>query len=251
MTAPPAPATPASAVTGSAAPSIAAPSIAAPSAAAPSVAAADGAPPSPPAPPGPLRPTRHAGRVTEDREQIHEVLDEARVCHVGTVVDGFPHVLPTLHARVGDTLYLHGSVAARMLAAARAGPLPVCVAVTLLDGLVLARSAFHHSVNYRSVVIRALATLVTADEEKRRALDALVDRVAPGRSGACRPPNRRELAATAVLAVPLAGPDAQVTLKRRAGGPVDDPEDLALPYWAGVIPLHLAEGTPVPDTRPA
>ncbi|CAO5234585.1 pyridoxamine 5'-phosphate oxidase family protein [Frankia sp. AgKG'84/4] len=127
-----------------------------------------------------------------------------------------------------------------------AAGLPVCVTVSLLDGLVLARSAFHHSVNYRSVLIRGLATPVTDETEKRAVLDAFVDRTAPGRSAACRPPNRREMAATTVLAIALADPATQVTLKTRTGGPMDEPEDLDLPHWAGVIAVHTVEGEPQP-----
>ncbi|WP_018504206.1 pyridoxamine 5'-phosphate oxidase family protein [Parafrankia discariae] len=204
--------------------------------------------------PGPLAPVRARDRVGYDTARIRAVLDEALVCHVGLVVDGWPHVLPTLHTRREDTLYLHGSTASRLLAAGhgqgaagRGGTLPVCVTVTLLDGLVLARSAFHHSVNYRSVMIRAAARLVSDDAERRAALDALVDRSAPGRSAACRPPNRRELAATAVLAVPLTGPDTQVAVKTRTGGPNDDPADLTLPHWAGVIPMRSVPGVPEAD----
>jgi nitroimidazol reductase NimA-like FMN-containing flavoprotein (pyridoxamine 5'-phosphate oxidase superfamily) len=194
----------------------------------------------------PLSPSRLRERVTTDRDAVHAVLDEALVCHVGVVVDGRPHVLPTLHARVGDTLYVHGSTAARILAAARPGLLPVCVTVSLLDGLVLARSAFHHSLNYRSVVVHGDAVLVTGPAEKIRMLDALVDRVGDGRSGACRPPTPKELAATSVLAVDLTADGTDVALKARSGGPNDDEEDLGLPFWAGVVPVRLTAGVPEP-----
>ncbi|WP_261570379.1 pyridoxamine 5'-phosphate oxidase family protein [Frankia gtarii] len=200
----------------------------------------------PPAGSAHLAPTRARDRIHRETERIHAVLDEARICHVGVVVDGWPHVLPTLHVRRGDTLYIHGSAGARVLAAGRAGHLPICVTVSLLDGLVLARSAVRHSVNYRSVLIRGLASAVLDEDDKRAVLATFVDRTAPGRSGACRPANRRELAATAVLAVALDDPATQVTLKARTGGPVDDPEDLALPHWAGVIPVRTVEGPPEP-----
>lgn len=198
-------------------------------------------------PPAWPTPTRLRERVTTERAAVDAVLDEALVCHAGLVVDGRPHVLPTLHARLGDTLYLHGSTAARMLAAARPAGVAVCVTVTIVDGLVLARSAFHHSINYRSVVIQADATLVTDPALKRTALAALVERVGTGRSGGSRPPNAKELAATAVLAVPLAGARCDVALKRRTGPPLDDDEDLALGYWAGVVPVRLVAGGPVTD----
>jgi uncharacterized protein len=196
-----------------------------------------------------LPPTRLRERIARDRDEVYAVLDEALVSHVGLVVDGRPQVLPTLHVRVRDTLYVHGSVAARLPAsAARAGAgLPVCVTVTLIDGIVFARSAFHHSVNYRSVVVHADATPLDSDAIRRSVLDALVDRVGTDRSRQCRPPSRRELAATAVLAVPLTGDLADVALKRRTGPPGDDEADLALPHWAGVVPLRLAAGQPEPD----
>jgi uncharacterized protein len=189
-------------------------------------------------------PTRHRERVSYDRATVHAVLDEAVVCHVGFVVDGRPVVLPQLHARVGDTLYLHGSTGARALVSARDGGLDVCVTVTLVDGLVLARSAFNHSVNYRSVVAHGTAHAVTDPAEKTAALDALVDAVVPGRSAGTRAPDRRELAATTVLRLPL----EEVSVKVRAGGPNDDPGDLAGPHWAGVLPLATVPGAPVPAT---
>jgi nitroimidazol reductase NimA-like FMN-containing flavoprotein (pyridoxamine 5'-phosphate oxidase superfamily) len=200
---------------------------------------------------------RHRDRVSYDRTAAHAVLDEAWHCHLAFVVDGEPRVLPTLHVRVGDTLYVHGSTGSRPLLAAR-GPegLPVCVAVTLLDGLVLARSQFHHSANYRSVVAHGAARLVTDPDTKRAVLAALVDKLGPGRSAQTRPPTDKELAETAVLALPL----AEVSVKCRAGGVLEDPADLDLPYWAGVVPLRVAAGpaepdgcvtTPVPDYLPA
>ena len=188
-------------------------------------------------------PSRSAERVGYDRDAVHRVLDEALLCHVGFVVDGEPVVLPQLHARLGDRLYLHGSTGARSMRQARKGGLRVCVTVTLVDGLVLARSAFHHSVNFRSVVAHGLAVAVDDEEEKARALAVLVDAVVPGRSTASRAPSRKELAATTVLRLDL----LEVSLKVRTGPPHDDPEDMDLPYWAGVLPLATTSGVPQPD----
>jgi nitroimidazol reductase NimA-like FMN-containing flavoprotein (pyridoxamine 5'-phosphate oxidase superfamily) len=187
-------------------------------------------------------PSRNPGRVGYDRTTVHAVLDEAVLCHVGFVVDGRPVVLPQLHARVDDVLYLHGSTGARGMLAASGRGLDVCVTVTLVDGLVLARSAFNHSVNYRSVVVHGTATVVDDDGEKAAALDALVDAVVPGRAAASRPGTRKELAATTVLRLPL----EEVSVKVRSGPPIDDADDLDLPHWAGVLPLALAPGSPVP-----
>jgi uncharacterized protein len=187
-------------------------------------------------------PTRLRERAGYDTGSVHAILDEAYFCHLGFVVDGEPRVLPTLHVRVGDTLYLHGSTGSRPLLAARQG-LAVCVAVTLLDGLVLARSQFHHSANYRSVVAHGVATLVPDEATKRRVLTALVEKIGAGRSARTRPPTVRELAQTAVLALPL----RDVSAKVRSGGVSDEPEDYALPHWAGVLPLRLVAGPPVPD----
>jgi nitroimidazol reductase NimA-like FMN-containing flavoprotein (pyridoxamine 5'-phosphate oxidase superfamily) len=186
--------------------------------------------------------TRDRSRMTYRRDAVHAVLDEAYHCHVAFVVDGEPRVLPTLHVRIDDMLYLHGSTGSTPLLVARDG-LPVCVAVTLLDGLVYARSQFHHSANYRSVVAHGLATLVTDPDDKRRVLTALVDKVGRGRAGETRPPTTAELAQTAVLALPL----REVSLRGRAGGVSEDPDDLTLPYWAGVVPLRLTPGAPEPD----
>ncbi|MDT0442626.1 pyridoxamine 5'-phosphate oxidase family protein [Streptomyces johnsoniae] len=192
--------------------------------------------------------TRARQRVSYDRELVHAVLDEGYLCHLGFVRDGAPAVLPTLYAREGERLYLHGSTASRPLRAA-GGPergLPVCLTVTHVDGLVLARSAFHHSVNYRSVVVHGTARPVTDTAEKARALDLLVDHVVPGRAADCRPANARELAATAVLVLDL----AEVSAKVRGGGPNDDPEDASLPHWSGVLPVRTVHGAPVPhDTE--
>ncbi|WP_320785088.1 pyridoxamine 5'-phosphate oxidase family protein [Streptomyces sp. CRN 30] len=192
-------------------------------------------------------PTRSPGRATYDREAVHAILDEGYVCHLGFVRDGAPVVLPTLYGRVGERLYVHGSTGSRplrMAGTADAG-LPVCLTVTHVDALVLARSAFHHSINYRSVVVHGTAYDVTDPEEKRTALDALVDHVVAGRSRDSRPADKKELAATAVLRLDL----REVSAKARTGGVNDEPEDLALPHWAGLLPLNKGYGTPVPDPR--
>ncbi|MEU9975166.1 pyridoxamine 5'-phosphate oxidase family protein [Streptomyces sp. NPDC051014] len=190
-------------------------------------------------------PTRSAERASYDKEVVHSILDEAYLCHLGFVRDGAPVVLPTLFARVGGVLYLHGSTGSRPLRmTGQADPgLPVCVTVTHVDGLVLARSAFHHSINYRSVVVHGVAHQVTDPEEKSRALDALVDHVVRGRSADSRPANRKELAATAVIRLDL----AEVSAKTRTGGVNDEPEDLELPYWAGVVPLRKGYDAPIAD----
>lgn len=200
-------------------------------------------------PPSPRTvPTRARERVGYDRHLVNATLDEALVCHVGFVVDDHPVVLPHLHARVDETLYLHGSTGARALRTATDGGLDVCVTVTVLDGVVLARSAFHHSVNYRSVVIHGRALVVTADAEKHAALGALVEGIAPGRVAGSRPPSAKELAATTVLKLPL----LEVSTKVRSGDPLDDPEDLGLGHWAGVVPVSLAAGSarPAADLEP-
>ena len=186
---------------------------------------------------------RRPDRVGYDVAAVHAVLDEALVCHVGYLNQGAPLVLPTLHVRVGETLYLHGSTGAGLMFH-RDAAIPVCVTVTLTDGIVMARSWFNHSINYRSVVVRGDAALVTDPDEKLAALTALVEHVARGRAAGSRPPNRRELAATAVLRVPL----VEVSLKVRSGPPIDDDEDLDLPYWAGVIPAATVFGPPEPDS---
>ena len=187
---------------------------------------------------------RLPARGSYERAVIDEVLDEALICHLAFVADGAPMVIPTIHARVGDTVYLHGSVANRALRAAGKGA-QVCVSVTLLDGLVLARSAFHHSMNYRSVVLLGDATVVTDEAEKLMALDAIVDHVVAGRSADLRPHTDVEVRTTTVLAVPIIEGSAKV----RTGGPVDDEEDYELDVWAGVLPLRLVPGEPVADER--
>lgn len=188
--------------------------------------------------------SRDRDRMDYRRRSAHEILDEAYHCVLGFVVDGEPRLLPTLHARVEETLYLHGSTGSRpMLAARDPAGLPVCVTVTLLDGLVYARSQFHHSANYRSVVAHGTARLVDDDAERRTAFAAFVEKVAPGRSTASRPPNRRELAQTALLALPL----REVSVRSRSGGVTEEEADLTLPYWAGVVPLRLVAGPPETD----
>ncbi|MEU5312893.1 pyridoxamine 5'-phosphate oxidase family protein [Streptomyces sp. NPDC021562] len=195
-------------------------------------------------------PTRSADRASYDKELVHSILDEGYLCHLGFVRDGAPVVLPTLYGRVGEVLYLHGSTGSRPLRmAGETDPgLPVCVTVTHVDGLVLARSAFHHSINYRSVVVHGIAHQVTDPEERRLALDALVDHVVTGRSADSRPANKKELAATAVIRLDL----TEVSAKTRTGGANDDPEDLGLPYWAGVVPLRKGYDAPIAnDDLPA
>ncbi|WEB46025.1 pyridoxamine 5'-phosphate oxidase family protein [Streptomyces yunnanensis] len=191
-------------------------------------------------------PTRARERARYDEETVHAILDEGYVCHLGFVRDGAPVVLPTLYGRVGNRLYVHGSTGSRPLRMAggqSADPgLAVCLTVTHVDGLVLAKSAFHHSMNYRSVVVHGTAHQVTDQEEKKAALDALVDHVLPGRAADSRPANAKELAATAVLRLDL----REVSAKIRTGGPNDDPEDLALPYWSGVLPVSPSYGAPIP-----
>ena len=183
-------------------------------------------------------------RARYDRESIDAILDEGLVCHVGFVVDGQPYVIPTIHARMGDHLVIHGSAAARMLRTL-AGGVPLCVTVTLVDGLVLARSGFHHSLNYRSVVVLGRATEVADPAEKRRALDAIVEHVVPGRLPRVRPPKESEMRQTRVLSLPLSEASAKV----RTGPPKDDEEDYALEVWAGELPLKLQTLAPVPDPR--
>lgn len=181
-----------------------------------------------------------------DRRSVYEILDEGLVCHVGFVADSQPFVIPTAYGRDGDRLLIHGARASRMLKAVGDGA-QVCVTVTLVDGLVLARSAFHHSMNYRSVVVLGRAFVLEDPEEKRRALRIFTEHVVPGRWSEVRRPSRRELDATTVLALPL----EEVSAKVRTGPPVDDEEDYALDVWAGVLPLSVAAGDAVPDPRMA
>jgi uncharacterized protein len=186
-------------------------------------------------------------RAVYDRETIDQVLDEAITAHVGFVHQGQPFVIPTLHARVGATVYFHGSAASRAIRTLSSG-VPACLTVTLVDGLVLARSAFHSSVNYRSVVVLGTATPVEGPDERLVALEAFVERLIPGRWSEVRPPTPQELKATRLLAMTLDETSAKV----RTGPPEDDRDDLDLPVWAGVLPLHTTAGAPIPDalTRP-
>jgi uncharacterized protein len=187
---------------------------------------------------------RLPARGSHDRETIDAILDEALVCHLGFVHDGRPAVTPTLHARVGDEVFIHGSAASRMLRAL-AGGIEACLTVTLVDGLVLARSAFHHSINYRSVVLYGTATPVTEPAEKERALEAFTEKLVPGRWADVRWPNRKELKATTALALPIREGSAKV----RTGQPVDDEEDYALEAWAGVVPIRTQMLDPISDPR--
>jgi hypothetical protein len=185
---------------------------------------------------------RMPARGTWDRAEVNAILDAGLVCHVGLVHDGLPVVIPMAYARVGDDLVLHGARASRLLRGIAAGA-PVCCTVTLLDGLVLARSAFHHSVNYRSVMVHGCGSAVDDPAEKAALLAAFVGRIAPGRPDPARPANAKELGATLVVRVPI----VEAVAKRRSGPPLDDAEDMALPVWAGVVPLHVAPGPVVPD----
>lgn len=179
-----------------------------------------------------------------DRETVYAILDEGFICHVGFAVDGKPFVIPTGYARVDDKLYIHGSQASRMLRSL-AGGLDACVTVTIVDGLVLARSAFHHSMNYRSVLVFGRATLVDDPKEKYDALLALSEHIVRGRWADVREPNEQEMKQTTVLCLPI----EEASAKIRTGPPLDDEEDYALPMWAGVVPLKLVAGEPVDDPR--
>ncbi len=190
------------------------------------------------------RVVREPHRGVYDREAIYRILDEGFVCHAGFVAGGQPYVIPTMYARVGDALYFHGSAASRMLRHLGGGA-PVCVTVTLLDGLVLARSVFNHSMNYRSVVALGTASPVEEPAEKLLALRAYTEKILPGRWNDARQPNEQELRATSILRLPL----TEVSAKVRTGPPLDDEPDYALPIWAGVIPLHLASDTPIREEK--
>ena len=185
---------------------------------------------------------RHPERGVYERETIDAIFDEALVCHVGFVVDGQPFVIPTIHARVGDTLYIHGSPASRMLKTLADG-VDVCVTATLVDGVVFARSWFHHSLNYRSAMVLGRAAPVVDPAEKEQALAAVVEHIAAGRSDDSRWPSAKELRTTEVLALEISEASAKV----RTGPPKDAGEDLALPVWAGVLPLALVPGEPAAD----
>ena len=197
-----------------------------------------------------VRPTERTRAVREpqrgvyDRESINKILDEAFVCHVGFSIEAQPYVIPTMFARVGDDIYFHGSAASRMLRNLSSG-LSVCITVTLADGLVLARSVFNHSMNYRSVVALGKATLVDSPEEKRQALRAFTEKILPGRWEDARQPDEKELKATSILRLPL----TEVSAKVRSGPVEDDAPDYSLPVWAGIVPLRLTPGAPVRDER--
>ena len=187
---------------------------------------------------------READRAVYDREAAYRILDEGFLCHVGFVVDGQPFVIPTSYGRTGDSLFIHGSAASRMLRQMKDG-VPVCITVTLLDGLVLARSIFNHSMNYRSVVVLGKATLVDDPAEKIEALRLLSEHIIPGRWADSRQPNERELKATSILRMPI----EEFSAKVRSGPVVDDEEDYSFPTWAGVVPLETVAGEPIDDTR--
>jgi len=200
--------------------------------------------PQPPASSARTRLVREADRAVYDRAAAYKILDEGFICHVGFVADGQPFVIPTGYGRVGDSLYIHGSAASRMLRRVDEG-VPVCVTVTLLDGLVLARSIFNHSMNYRSVVVLGTAFAVTDAKEKLEALRLLSEHILPGRWAESRQPNEKELKATLVMRLPI----EEFSAKVRQGPPVDDEEDYAFPTWAGVIPLEMVPGRPINDPR--
>jgi uncharacterized protein len=187
---------------------------------------------------------RLAKRGVYDKGQVHAILDEGFLCHVGFAIDGQPYVIPTGYARLDDRLYIHGSAASRMLRALEQG-VDVCVTVTLVDAFVLARSAFHHSMNYRSVVVLGKARVVTDREEKLAALRHFTNHILPGRWEEVRQPTEQELKSTTVLALPL----EEVSAKVRTGSPIDDEEDYALPIWAGVVPIRTQVEQPVADAR--
>ena len=190
------------------------------------------------------RVVREPERGVYDRETAYAILDEGFLCHVGFIADGQPFVIPTSYGRNGDSLYIHGSAASRMLRRLNEG-VPVCVTVTLLDGLVLARSVFNHSMNYRSVVILGTAKLVDDPQEKLEALRILSEHIIAGRWDDARKPNERELKATSVLRLPI----EEFSAKVRTGPPIDDKEDYSFPTWAGVIPLEISADEPINDTR--
>ena len=190
------------------------------------------------------RVVREPHRGIYDRETAYKILDEGVICHVGFVVDGQPFVIPTGYGRREDNLYIHGSAASRMLRNLDKG-VPVCVTVTLLDGVVLARSIFNHSMNYRSVVVLGTAVEVADREEKLEALRWISEHIVPGRWAEVRQPNEKELKATQVMRLPI----TEFSSKVRQGPPIDDEEDLGFPTWAGVIPLEMVAGEPIPDAK--
>lgn len=190
------------------------------------------------------RVVREPQRAVYDRAAVYEILDEAFICHLGFSVDGQPYVIPTSYGRSGDVLYVHGSAASRMLRRLSEG-IPVCMTVTLLDGLVLARSVFNHSMNYRSVVVLGTATMVEDPEEKLKGLYAISEHIIPARWAEARQPNEKELKATTVLRLPI----QEFSAKVRTGPPIDDEEDYSFPVWAGVVPLTTVAGQPISDER--
>ncbi len=187
---------------------------------------------------------RMPGRGSHEQEAIYQILDQALICHVGIVQDGAPIVIPTIHVRVGNQLILHGAPASRLLKYVGSGG-SVCVTVTHVDGLVLARSTFHHSMNYRSVVLMGKGKIIDEPQEKAQVLEALVEHIIAGRSKEARAPNNKELQGTLVVSIPIEEASAKV----RTGPPVDDEEDYAIPVWAGVLPLMLTPQTPIADSR--
>jgi len=190
------------------------------------------------------RVVREPQRAVYDRDTVYQILDEGFICHVGFIADGQPFVIPTSYARKDDLLYIHGSAASRMLRHAATG-IPACITVTLLDGLVLARSIFNHSMNYRSVVVLGTATAIEDREEKLAALRALSEHILPGRWQDSRQPNEQELKATAVLQLPI----QEFSAKVRQGPVIDDEEDYSFPTWAGIIPLTMVSQAPIDDSR--
>ena len=200
--------------------------------------------PQPSAPSARTRLVREADRAVYDRAAAYKILDEGFICHVGFVADGQPFVIPTGYGRVGDNFYFHGSAASRMLRRVDEG-VPVCVTVTLLDGLVLARSIFNHSMNYRSVVILGTAHAVTDPQEKLEALRLLSEHIIPGRWAESRQPNEKELKATSILKLPI----EEFSAKVRQGPVIDDEDDYSFATWAGVVPLTLVAGEPLDDAR--
>lgn len=190
------------------------------------------------------RVVREPQRAVYDRETVYRILDEGFICHVGFIVDGQPFVIPTSYGRKDAALYIHGSAASRMLRNMKEG-VPVCVTVTLLDGLVLARSVFNHSMNYRSVVVLGMASLVDDPDEKLKGLHAISEHILFGRWAEARQPNEKELKATSVIKLPI----QEFSGKVRSGPPIDDEEDYSFPVWAGVLPLNTVAGQPVPDER--
>ena len=187
---------------------------------------------------------RYAARGSYDRDLAYSIIDEATVAHVGLIDDDRPIVIPMLHARIDDRLYLHGSPATRLFRTTKTG-IPVCVTITLIDGLVLARSAFHHSANYRSVVVFGNSEVVSAVDERRRILDAYVDKVVPGRRPHLRAMTDKEVRGTAMFSIPI----DEASVKTRAGGPADETDDYDLDIWAGVLPTRTGYAAPISDPR--